>query len=133
MSDAFMAGFYGKLNSGAVASAVGSRVHALEAPVSSSLPLIVYSMDAPLTERFFGGAVRTRANFTVTVFGKTDLGPAAVADIDEKVYSLMNGSIVAVADHDRGVIRGVSRGGVALEGDYYRSDSTFEMVATSSS
>lgn len=116
-----------------VRTAVSDRIYALEAPASSTLPLIVYSLDTPDTERFFSGVVRTTATFTVTVFGKTQAGADALADIDRKVFDLLDQVEVAVTDHDRGYIRGVSRGAPTIEGEYLRLDSTFQIVATTTS
>jgi len=141
MSDALMEGFYNRLvsNDGGTPpdyndlyDAVGGRIFAFEAEPSETLPLIVYTMNDPVTERYFGGKVRSRAVFTVTVFGKAQSGLQAVTDISEKAYAHLNGQAVTVSAHDRGVLRGLTRGGPAVEGEYVRSDSTFEMVATTS-
>jgi hypothetical protein len=139
VSNYLMRGFYSRLNADTgsstnpVRTAVSDRIYAVEAPASSTLPLVVYSMDSPDTERFFSGIVRSRALFTVSVFGKVELGPDAVADIDRKVFDLLDQQAVTVTGHDRGYIRGVSRGTPTAEGEYFRSDSTFELVATTTS
>ena len=139
MSNYLMRGFYSRLNAdtgggtNAVRTAVTDRIYALEAPASSTLPLIVYALDTPDTERFFSGVVRTTATFTVTVFGKTQAGADALADIDRKVFDLLDQVEVAVTGHDRGYIRGVSRGAPTIEGEYMRLDSTFQIVATTTS
>ena len=91
------------------------------------------ALDTPDTERFFSGVVRTTATFTVTVFGKTQAGADALADIDRKVFDLLDQVEVAVIGHDRGYIRGVSRGAPTIEGEYLRLDSTFQIVATTTS
>lgn len=139
MSVYLMRAIYGRLTADTgggtnpVRTAVSDRIYALEAPASSTLPLIVYSLDTPDTERFFSGVVRTTATFTVTVFGKTQAGADALADIDRKVFDLLDQVEVAVTDHDRGYIRGVSRGAPTIEGEYLRLDSTFQIVATTTS
>ncbi len=139
MSVYLMRAIYGRLTAvtdagtNPVRTAVSDRIYALEAPASSTLPLIVYSLDTPDTERFFSGVVRTTATFTVTVFGKTQAGADALADIDRKVFDLLDQVEVAVTEHDRGYIRGVSRGAPTIEGEYLRLDSTFQIVATTTS
>ncbi len=141
MSDALMKGFYDVLveNDGGdppdyndFYDAVGGRIFAYEAKLSDTLPLAVYQMDSPSCERFFGGKVRSTATFTMTIYGKASLGLQAVTDIAEKAFAHINGKKATVASHDRGVLRGVSRGGPAVEGEYVRVDSTFEMIATTS-
>jgi hypothetical protein len=77
MSNYLMRGFYSRLNADTgsstnpVRTAVTDRIYAVEAPASSTLPLVVYSMDSVDTERFFSGIVRSTAIFTVTSFPRS--------------------------------------------------------------
>jgi len=139
MSNYLMRGFYSRLNADTgsstnpVRTAVTDRIYAVEAPASSTLPLVVYSMDSVDTERFFSGIVRSTAIFMVTSFSKVEAGPDAATDLDRKVFDLMDQQTVTVTGHDRGYIRGVTRGTPIAEGEYFRVDSTFQLVATTTS
>lgn len=111
-------------------AAVSNRIFALQAPASSDLPLVVYSIDAPDTSRFFGGNVRIEATVVVSVFNKLDAGPKAIADLDDKVDAQLDKKFVTVTGVGRGYIRNVQRGAPSIEGEYLRSDSTFIIEAT---
>ncbi len=116
-----------------VKAAVSGRIYAVEAPASSSLPLVVWTMDDPSVAGFFGGKTRLTATFTVSVFDKSDVGADSVAGIEDKVFALLHDAEVSVTGYDRGSIQSTGRGAVLPEGDYLRSDSTFQIVATESS
>ena len=113
-------------------AAVSSRIYAIEAPASSALPLVVWTMDDPDVSRFFGGKTRLTVSFTVTVFAKADAGVDAVGAIEGHVFDLLDDEDVAVVGFDRGVIHSTARGSITPDGDYLRSDSTFQIVATES-
>lgn len=112
--------------------AVGSRIYAIEAPASASLPLVLYALDDPDVTRFFSGKTRLNATFTVSVFHKGDVGPDVVAAIEGHAFDLLDDQTVTASGFDRGVIHSVARGAVTPDGDYLRSDSTFQIVATAS-
>jgi len=114
-------------------AAVSNRIYAIEAPASSTLPLVVWTMDDPVVTGFFGGKTRLTATFTVSVFDKADVGADSVAGIEEKVFARLHDAEVAVTGYDRGSIQSTGRGAVLPEGDYLRADSTFQIVATESS
>ena len=94
---------------------------------------MLWTLDDPGQEHFFDGTTRQTATFTVTVFHKADAGPDAVAGIVDSVVDQLNDVQVAVAGHDRGVLTTLSRGAAQPDGDYLRADSTFQIVATTSS
>jgi len=140
MISALMAAIYTRLSeddagpaTNPLMTAVGSRLYALEAPASSSLPLVVYSIGTPDTERFFDGETRITASIEVSVFAKVEGGPKALADIEKLVDDQLDQKSVTVSGADRGYIRNVQRGVPVIEGEYMRSDSTFEIVSTTTS
>ena len=110
-------------------TAVTDRIFAIEAPARTTLPLVVYSFDSVDTERFFGGVVRETGSFTVTVFAKSDDGADSIVDTEQLVFDLLDQVAVTVTGHDRGYIRNLSRGVPELDGEAFRSDSTFEIIA----
>jgi hypothetical protein len=139
MIDALMTGVYARLTfdddadpaiRNPVYDAVGGRVYALEAPASSTLPLILYSVDEPSTQRFFGGRVRSTATLTVTTYCKAEAGSLVASQIADKVFDWLDQCTLTVAGYDRGYVRNVSIGSPIPEGEYLRTDSTFEIVAT---
>ena len=110
-------------------TAVSDRIFAIEAPARTTLPLVVYSFDSVDTERFFGGNVREIGSFTVSVFTKAEAGADSIVDIEKLVYENLDQIDVVVTNHDRGYIRNLSRGVPELDGEAFRADSTFEIVA----
>lgn len=110
-------------------TAVSDRIFAIEAPARTTLPLVVYSVDNVNTERFFGGVVKQTAGFTVSVFAKSESGADSIVDTEELVFDLLDQTSTTVTNHDRGYIRNVTRGVPELDGEAFRTDTTFEMVA----
>lgn len=109
---------------------VGTRIHAIDAPARTTLPLAVYTMDSVDTESFFGAnKIRQVGNFTVTVYAKAESGADSIVDIEQTVFDLLDQVDVTVTNHDRGYIRNLSRGVPELDGEIFRTDSTFEIVA----
>ncbi len=141
MSVRMLRAFYARLvattdggSSNPVKDAVGSRIHALEAPASSALPLIVFDIASTSTEGFFDGNQRTEATFDVTIFAKTEAGIDSVGVIEEKVFELLHDqNLVATGDLDRAYVRCVSRGVPQIEGEFLRVDSTFLVEGNDSS
>ena len=113
----------------ALRTAVSDRIYAIEAPARTTLPLVVYSVDSVNTERFFGGVVKQTAGFTVSVFAKSESGADSIVDTEELVFDLLDQTSVSVTNHDRGYIRNVTRGVPELDGEAFRTDTTFEMIA----
>ena len=110
-------------------TAVSDRIFAIEAPARTTLPLVVYSFDSVDTERFFGGNVREIGSFTVSVFTKAEAGADSIVDMEKLIFENLDQIDVVVANHDRGYIRNLSRGVPELDGEAFRADSTFEIVA----
>jgi hypothetical protein len=110
-------------------TAVSDRIYAIEAPARTTLPLVVYSIDSVDTERFFGGVVREIGSFTVSAFAKSESGADSIVDTEKLVFDLLDQQGVTVTNHDRGYIRNLSRGVPELDGEAFRVDSTFEIVA----
>jgi len=110
-------------------TSVSDRIFALEAPARSSFPLVIYTMDPPDVDHFFGGKSRQSATFTVTIFGKVELGPDALVDIEKQVADLLDQQDLTVDNHDRGVVRTLSRGTPETDGEVFRVDSSFEIVS----
>mgnify|MGYP003114579257 FL=1 len=114
-----------------VFDAVGGRIHALEAPASSALPLIVFDLAGTTTEGHFEGGVRTVATFDVTIFAKAEVGLDAVALIEEKVFVHLHDQNLSVSSgFDRAYVRAESRGTPVIEGEFLRVDSTFIVEGT---
>jgi len=122
----------GETGTNPLKAAVGDRVYAIEAPASSALPLVVWTMEDPDVSRFFGGKTRLTATFTVSIFDKADAGVDSLGAIEGHAFDLLDDEDVSVVGYDRGVIHSVARGSVVPDGDYMRSDSTFKIVATES-
>jgi hypothetical protein len=116
-------------NTNPLRTAVSDRIYAIEAPARTTLPLVVYSVDNVNTERFFGGVVKQTAGFTVSVFAKSESGADSIVDTEELVFDLLDQTSVTVTNHDRGYIRNVTRGVPELDGEAFRTDTTFEMIA----
>lgn len=116
-----------------VRTSVSDRIYALEAPARSAFPLIIYTMDPPDVDHFFGGKSRQTATFTVTIFGKVESGPDAMVDIEKQVADLLDQQSLSVDNHDRGFVRVLSRGTPETDGEVFRVDTSFEIVATSTS
>ena len=110
-------------------TAVSNRIYAIDAPARTPLPLVVYSLDSVDTERFFGGVVREIGSFTITIYAKSDSGADSIVDIEKLVFDLLDQEAVTVTGHDRGYIRNLSRGVPELDGEVFRTDTTFEIVA----
>ena len=110
-------------------TAVSDRIFAIEAPARTTLPLVVYSFDSVDTERFFGGNIREIGSFTVSVFTKAEAGADSIVDMEKLIFENLDQIDVVVANHDRGYIRNLSRGVPELDGEAFRADSTFEIVA----
>ena len=114
--------------------AVGGRIYALEAPASSALPLVVYTVSSIAAAGDFGGASMLTASVDLAIFGKTEAGVDALATIERAAYSLLHDSTISgLTDMDRVYIRSSSRGTPTLEGDYLRLDSTFTLEGRDSS
>lgn len=109
--------------------AVSNRIYAIEAPAREPLPLVVYTLDSLDTEHFFGGVKRQIGNFTVSVYAKAESGADSIVDMEELAFSHLDQSAVTVVNHDRGYIRNLTRGVPELDGEVFRADSTFEIVA----
>jgi len=135
MSVEFMKTVYSRLTYDAGSStnplrtAVGDRIYAIEAPASAALPLVVYSMDSVDTERYFGGNTMNIGSFTVTVYAAADAGADSILDIEQLVHDILDQQDLVVAGHDRGYVTNISRGVPELNGEVYRSDSSFQMFS----
>lgn len=136
MSVRLMRAFYSRLtavtadSTNPLRAAVGDRIYAMEAPASSTLPLVVYTIESVDTTNDFDGNAMTRATVEVSIFQKTEQGVDALALIEEKAYALLNDQNVTATGFDRAYIRSIARGTPLIEGEYIRSDSTFIIEGT---
>ena len=113
-------------------TAVGGRIYAVEGPSSAAFPLAVYSMETIDTQRFFDGRVQQRGTVVVAIFDKAQVGADSIVDTEKLLFDRMDEANVSVDNHDRGFIRGVTRGTPSIEGELLQVESVFEIVATSS-
>tara|TARA_R100001460_G_scaffold23359_4_gene47101 strand:+ start:294 stop:728 length:435 start_codon:yes stop_codon:yes gene_type:complete len=117
-----------------VKTSVGSRIFALEAPASSALPLLVFSVSGSTASNYFDGASMVQATVQVSIFGKTEAGVDALSLVEAQVYALIHDeTVTGLPNLDRATIRSSSRGTPTLEGEYLRVDSTFIIEGTDSS
>ena len=109
-----------------VRTSVGDRIFAIEAPASSTLPLLVFNVSGSSVTNYFGGNSFVQATVEVSLFGKTEAGVDALATIEAQVHKLVHGqTVTGLPNFDRATIRASSRGTPTLEGEYLRVDSTF--------
>mgnify|MGYP003108479193 FL=1 len=117
-----------------VRTSVGDRIFAMEAPASSALPLLVFSVTGASVTNFFGGNSQVQATVEVSLFGKTEAGPDALALIEAQVFALLHDqTVTGLPNFDRATIRSSSRGTPTIEGEYLRLDSTFIIDGTDNS
>jgi len=117
-----------------VKTSVGDRIFALEAPASSALPLLVFTVTGSSVTNYFGGDSLVQATVDVTIFGKTEAGVDALALIEAQVYKQVHDeTVTSLPNFDRAVIRSSSRGTPTIEGEYLRTDSTFIIEGTDNS
>jgi len=113
--------------------AVGGRVYALEGPANASFPLCIYNLESVDTNRFFDGRVQQIGSISIAVFGKAESGPDSIVDIEKLLFLHLDEVNLTVADHDRGFVRGVTRGVPQIDDELIQIESTFQIVATSTS
>ena len=118
-------------DSNSFASAVGNRIYAIQAPASTAFPLAIYSMESVDTQRFFDGRVQQRGTVVVAIFIKAEAGADSIVDTEKLLFDRMDEVNVSVDNHDRGFIRGVTRGTPSIGGELLQVESVFEIVATS--
>lgn len=110
-----------------VRTSLSDRIYALEAPVSSAVPLAVWSMNSASSSSFFGGNTHVQATVDLSIFGKTELGLDTLAGIEAQAFALLHDQTITagLTAFDRAYIRSDSRGTPTLEGEFLRVDSTF--------
>lgn len=136
MSIELLKAVYAKLTSGtnAFKTAVGSRIYANEAPARSTLPLAIYAFDAPMVERTFSGKHRETATFSVTVYVLASAGVAAASDIEKDLFSLMDDTVLTgLTGYDRAVVHCLDRGVPEADGEAFRVDSRYQIIAATTS
>lgn len=117
-----------------VRTSVSDRIFALEAPASSALPLLVFSVSGSTSSNYFDGSSLIEATVDVSIFGKTEAGVDALALIEAQVYGQVHDqNVTSLPNFDRAKIRSVSRGTPTIEGEYLRLDSTFIIEGLDSS
>jgi len=110
-------------------AAVGSRISYAEAPSGTDLPLAVYTMDPPVIERSFSGDTKHTSNLTVSIITEKALGPDAAADIENLLFARMQGATLSATGFDRVLVRCTDRGTPEVDGEAFRIDSSFEVIA----
>jgi len=113
--------------------AVGGRVYALEGPANATFPLCIYNLQGIDTNRFFDGRVQQIGSISVAIFNKAESGPDSIVDIEKLLFEHMDEESLVVANHDRGFVRGVTRGVPQIDDELIQIESTFQIVATSTS
>ena len=117
-----------------IRTSVGDRIFAMEAPASSALPLLVFSVSGSTSSNYFDGSSLIEATVDVSLFGKTEAGVDALALIEAQVYAHVHDqNVTSLPNFDRAKIRSVSRGTPTIEGEYLRVDSTFIIEGLDSS
>lgn len=117
-----------------VRTSVGDRIFALEAPASSALPLLVFSVSGSTSSNYFDGSSMVQATVDISIFGKTEAGVDALTLIEAQAFALLHDkTVTGLPNFDRATIRSSSRGTPAIEGEYLRVDSTFILEGTDSS
>tara|TARA_R110000796_G_scaffold199178_1_gene315426 strand:- start:98 stop:532 length:435 start_codon:yes stop_codon:yes gene_type:complete len=118
-----------------VRTAVSDRIFALEAPISSELPLAVWTMNSASSSSFFGGSTQVQASIDLSLFGKAEAGVDALAGIEASAFALLHDQNITsgLSAFDRAYIRCETRGVPALEGEFLRVDSTFIIEGSDSS
>ena len=133
MTVELMKAVYTKLNSdGDFKTAVGGRIYAVQGPPDTAFPLCIYTLEDVNTQRFFSGKVQQRGVVSVVIFAKSDSGPDSIVDIEKLLFNLLDEQSLAVTGHDRGFVRGITRGTPSIDGELLTLESTFEMISTSS-
>ena len=136
MSVELLKAVYARLTSGSndFETAVGGRIYFTEAPARSALPLAVYAFDAPMVERTFGGIHRETASFTVTIYSPVSSGVEAASDIESDLFALLDNQILTgLTGYDRGVVDCLDRGVPEADGEAYRVDSRYQIIAATTS
>ena len=116
-----------------VRTAVSDRIYQIEAPASSPLPLVVFGLSNLSTSHAFGGREGVTGTLVVSVVGKTQVGVAALADIEDEVFTLLDRQNLLATGYGRVYLRVTNRGVPANEGEYTRLDSSLELVAHATS
>jgi len=133
MTVELMKAIYTKLTTtNAFKTAVGSRIFAVQAPSETAFPVCIYNLEEVNTQRFFDGRVQQRGIIAIGIFDKSDSGADSIVDKEKLLFALLDEASVSVTDHDRGFIRGMTRGTPSIEGELLQLESTFEIVSTSS-
>mgnify|MGYP003108595554 CR=1 FL=1 len=134
MTVELMKAVYGKLTGGSnsFTTGLGGRIFAVEAPANTAFPLAIYAMESVDTQRFFDGRVQQRGSISVAIFDKAEAGADSIVDKEKLLFDLMDEASVSVDNHDRGYIRGVTRGTPSIDGELLQVESIFEITATSS-
>ena len=114
-----------------VYDAVAGRIYALEAPPETFFPFLVYSIDPPDVEHFFGsGKRRLTTSASMTVYAKVDQGALLAMTVADKVFDLFDQADLAATSFDRMYVRALQRGVVEYDGDeLFMITNTFELTA----
>ena len=114
-----------------VYDAVGGRIYALEAPPETVFPFLVYSIDPPDVEHFFGsGKRRLTTTASMTVYAKVDQGALLAMTVGDKVFTLFDQAELTATSFDRMYVRALQRGVVEYDGDeLFMITNTFELTA----
>tara|TARA_R100001594_G_scaffold150505_2_gene212034 strand:- start:11762 stop:12175 length:414 start_codon:yes stop_codon:yes gene_type:complete len=137
MSQAIKTAIYTKLttdqSAGSLYEAVGGRIFELEGKDDADLPLLTYEVTSTPVQGLYNGTVIVESQVIYTIYGHRRLGSAALGTIEDKLFTLMNQSILAPTGYDTNCIS------VCLDRDrrtvfdqIIASESIYSIEATSS-
>ena len=100
MSQAIKTALYTKLttdqSAGSLYDDVGGRIYELEGQDDASLPLLTYEVSSTPVQGLYNGTIMLRAQVIVTLYGHRRLGSAALGSIEDKLFTLLNLSLIHI-------------------------------------
>ncbi len=134
MSQKIVEGLYTKLTAatgaGTFYNALSGRIYELEAPQNASLPLAVVTLDTTGVDWSFAGDYHRSAIVSVELWGLRTAGAEALGDINQLLFTLLQGVDITVADHDRGHVTCLDEGSRYMDEDAINITSQWQIQAS---
>ena len=135
MPQAIKTALYTKLvadqTAGTLYAAVGGRIYEAEGPDDAALPLLTYDVTSSPVAGLFDDEIIVVSTVNFTIFGHRRLGAAAIGDIEDKLFSLIESVALAPTGYDRGVVVCQDRDRRTVLDEIIASESTYTIEATS--
>ena len=108
MSQAIKTALYVKLTADQTASslytAVGGRIYELQGKDDDLLPLLTYEVTSSPVAGLYNGTVIEKSQLIITIYGHRRLGAQAVGDIEAKLFTLLNQTVLAPVGYDTSTV-----------------------------